>query len=725
MELHLDPVLPAWALAAFLATFAAGVAVAARELAIEGGRRAALHLLALEALALVLASVPLLRPRLDLEVVTQVPPRVLALVDASGSMGEAAPGPAPSQTRLERARALVEALGRSTGAAELEALAFSEGPLLGLAEARAAGGTDLEAALRAALERRGEAAALVLLSDGRANRGADPTAAALEAARLGVPVHCVAFGTDERAPGGGLRGLRLVVAREVLVDNRVPVHAQFRATGLAGRELVARLAVDGQAAGETVVRPAGEDAILTVRMDVVLAQEGEHELELSLGDGATGEAGPAVLQGRVLAAARRARVAIVEGTLRWEYKFLRRAVEEAPELGSRSYRLFLKDGSTPVPSVDELARYHVVVLGELPRETIPEGWLEALAERVARGTGLLLLGGAGSLGPGGYADTPLAALSPLVLSPLDERLDGEWQAEPTPAGERFFSEAFGLPVESVAATWRRLPPLDGRVTVSGVKPGAEVLLAGPAGDPVVAAHRYGRGRVVAVTADTTWRWRFAPRTEGELHLRYWHALLRWLADRERLATGSVVVRVDQARMRGADPLDAWVAAVGPEGAPLEGAGVRLVLEGPGGLRVETEAAPAGREHHARVLPPEGGFPPGRYLLRARVGVVEAGTEVEVGTDELGFEVLDPDDETADPTPRHDTLRAIARASGGVYTHEGRPGPVFGALAALAAAPGGRARRIEPVDLWDHPAVLVAFLALAGAAWALRRSYGMP
>ena len=84
--------------------------------------------------------------------------------------------------RSERAgaRALVEGLEPSGGTATGRAL----GTAIGLVERRARG------------EARRPPAAIILLSDGASTHGRDPILEARRAARAGIPVHTVAFGTD-------------------------------------------------------------------------------------------------------------------------------------------------------------------------------------------------------------------------------------------------------------------------------------------------------------------------------------------------------------------------------------------------------------------------------------------------------------------------------------------------------------------------------------------------
>src|SRR5690606_22119314 len=68
------------------------------------------------------------------------------------------------------------------------------------------------------------------------------------------------------------------------------------------------------------------------------------------------------------------------------------------------------------------ARHDLVVLGEVPALDFSTSQLDALAASVRElGGGLLLVGGERALGPGGYARTPIEAVSPTSFDLKQER----------------------------------------------------------------------------------------------------------------------------------------------------------------------------------------------------------------------------------------------------------------------------------------------------------------
>ncbi len=160
-------------------------------------------------------------------------------------------------------------------------------------------------------------------------------------------------------------------------------------------------------------------------------------------------------------------------------------------------------------------------------------------KRVRAGAGLLMLGGYHSLGPGGYAGTPLGRALPVVLGNAEI---GQY-AKPflptlTPDGARhpiLTNIADFFPTRSGEARAPGLPPLDGCTRVEGARPGATVLATLPdaADMPVLAVQPLDRGRTAVFTADTTRKWQQVPRAldRESPFARFWGQMVRWLAGR--------------------------------------------------------------------------------------------------------------------------------------------------------------------------------------------------
>ena len=203
--------------------------------------------------------------------------------------------------------------------------------------------------------------------------------------------------------------------------------------------------------------------------------------------------------------------------------------------------------------------------------------------------------------------------------------------------------------------------------------------------PVLATGTFGRGRVLALMTDTSWRWGITTgggTGDSSAYDRFWDTTMRWLArdplldparlstDRERYGPTSALrveaVLRDLAYQPFADErialrvLDARSAVVTELEARTDTDGVLrgelLAPADPGGYRVVAERLAPSDGRVSRRLPPDA---PGSDARR----LAEEVFVVELGGDEL-----------ADPRVRPELLRELAKKSGRtvvVVTHDSR------------------------------------------------------
>lgn len=114
-----------------------------------------------------------------------------------------------------------------------------------------------------------------------------------------------------------------------------------------------------------------------------------------------------------------------------------------------------------LPSSADLARYDLVVLADVPRAALGDGTLATLEAFVRDGGGLLVAGGGDAFGAGGWQDTRLPSLLPVLLD-LPER-DDEASLALALAIDRSGSMAgpkMDLTKEAARSTVDMLPPSD-------------------------------------------------------------------------------------------------------------------------------------------------------------------------------------------------------------------------------------------------------------------------
>ena len=161
---------------------------------------------------------------------------------------------------------------------------------------------------------------------------------------------------------------------------------------------------------------------------------------------------------------------------------------------------------------DELFAYHGVILDDLESEFFTQDQMVMLRRFVSsRGGGLLMLGGTESFTGKDFGNSPLGELAPVYPRRSgDERIDGPYRIELTREGLlqpwarlRETEQAEKVRIES-------MPPFATLNRVGDPKPGA-VQLATVRGEgeqmiPALVVQRFGKGRTAAILLGDLWRW---------------------------------------------------------------------------------------------------------------------------------------------------------------------------------------------------------------------------
>lgn len=411
---------------------------------------------------------------------------------------------------------------------------------------------------------------VLLITDGVDHGGRDVVQ---EAQRLGITVDTlVPRGSGEPREDTMLEIVGVQSARRVLLGSECRFLVSLRQRGYDDSPLKLVLAEDGErvATMDVAFAPGQEERHVTLTYRPRTTGIKAYALHVESVPPAAAlddSVKPYELSCHVVG--QRSEVLVLQDTWRWDFKFLRRVVEEDPSFSLTAFLprgdgTFMHYGEPdrtvspvgPPRTKAEIDWYDTIVLGDFR----PGAWSSALMSGISRavsedGKSLVVVAGPNIAR---MAQSPdMDALLPVEITPesatptqgpVDVRLTPEAAQSPS-----FFSAAGG----SAAQRWGALPAMDQIYAPLRKRPAATILLeavsnANAYGNLIVIAeHTVGRGRVAYVGTDTLWKWQMMGAVDeagNTPYTTFWQQTLRALAPR-RVSPGATNLWVQPERTR--------------------------------------------------------------------------------------------------------------------------------------------------------------------------------
>ncbi|MDR2863251.1 MAG: VWA domain-containing protein [Puniceicoccales bacterium] len=590
--------------------------------------------------------------------------------------------------------------------------------------------TALGDSLRQVLDaRRGQPlAGILVVSDGANNTGLPPASAAAVAKQDGVPLFLYGVGitSPQYLMVGSVSGPATTNVKE-----RVTFTARIKTHSMAGRRVEVQLKADGKVV---------DTQMLEIRTD------GEQEIALGYKPAVTGEVeieagiplppaeaalvrGGNVAKTKVLVVNEKIKILLVQQEPNWDFRYLFSLVQRDRRL---DIKYVLVKGDKGVAEADgaqsflqeipygksELYKYDVIVLADVAPESLGTPRMELLREWVDKnGGGIVLVAGEKHL-PALYAGTPLAPLFPV--EPQQTKFSSTYDAPVTlaltPAGEHSpLMTLSDLPEEN-RALWKKFPGVTWTAWVGAPRPGVQVLLADPTsgrsmaqgvGMPVITTQSYGRGQVLFIGTNQTYRWRH--KTGEKYFARLWNQFFQVLSNQKML--GDALTRLKTERLRYTTGervrINGHLFKNGFE--PLTDAEV------PGIVTVKTRDGKIQTAEGRMQSNPER---PGEYSveLTAVVPGRYAFHTVRDTAVVLAFDVEESQVELVDIAMNEPLLREMAEASGGIFLRE----EDLANLPELVASRSLGNTTFKTIPLNFAPWLLGVLLLLAALEWFFRR-----
>ncbi|HXG89713.1 MAG TPA: glutamine amidotransferase [Vicinamibacterales bacterium] len=579
-------------------------------------------------------------------------------------------------------------------------------------------------------------AGLVVVSDG-ADTAADSLGSSLLALKSqGVPVFTVGVGQETLARD--IQIGRVSTPRIALKGTTLMIDVIINQTGFAGQDITLDVEDEGRIVGSQAVKLPSDGSAATARVRFSVSDSGPRVFKFRVAP----QPGELVAENNTREAMvdvrdRREKILYFEGEPRFEMKFIRRAVQEDPNLqlvvlqrtADNKYLRLAVDGPDDLVAGfprtrEELFAYRGLILGSIEAGAFTGDQLRMIAEFVdRRGGGLLMLGGARSFSEGGYAGTAVSEVLPVTLdaSAREPQL-ARLTVRPTRAGAAQGVTQIAATESASAQKWTQLAALSPSVTTlnrtDGIKPGATVLLTGTDETrrerPVLAFQRYGRGKAFAFTLQDSllWQMHASIAVEDLTHEYFWRQLMRWLVDGvpDAVEPQSLTDRVEPG-----EPITLRAHVVDSDFVELNDATVIAHVGRPDGSIADIPMQWSGErsgEYFATVPSAVAGS------YEARIDAARGGKIV--GSTVAHVRAAPGDAEFFDATMHAATLRRIADQTGGkFYAANATHG-----LAEDLRYTGHGVTTVEERDLWHLPIVFLLMVGLLCAEWAYRRKVGL-
>ena len=572
--------------------------------------------------------------------------------------------------------------------------------------------------------------ALVVLTDGADNSGGIGRETIARIRQRRIPVHTVGVGREKIAPDVELTDV--VAPARTLADSRLSTQVTFVQRGYTQRK------------AKLTVRDSGK--VLATR-DITLKAEGMPQTEAiqfkADGTGAKSyqfsvepleneenTKNNALLR-LVNVESSKPRILYIEGEPRWEYKFIRRAVEDDKSLQvvtllrttqNKNYRQGTADGKEledgfPVKA-EELFKYSGLIVGDMEATYFTAQQQELIREFAnRRGGGVLFLGGRATLSDGGYPASPLAEMLPVHLPSGKGTFHRDKATfDLTMPGRDSLVTRLDDNPDSNAERWKKMPQVADYQEVGDAKPGAVVLgemhPQGKRATPGLALQPYGRGRTALFATSGSWRWQMLQHHTDRTHEMFWQQLLRWLASD---SPGRVISSTPHPVLADETKVSLRAEVRDKEYKPMTAVRVTANIVGPEASGGSIEMTPDPLEEGVYAAEWTA-VKPGSYVTE----VLVKRDQEEVGRDVLMFRREDGIAENFRQAQNRELLEKLAEQTGGRYY---RIEDLKNLPEQISYSEAGISTR-ETKDLWDMPALFLAALLLRSSEWLLRRKWGV-
>ena len=393
--------------------------------------------------------------------------------------------------------------------------------------------------------------AIVLATDGVSTQSASGALSAdqlAEIASYGVPIHAVGLGRTAIAEDLEITNLQMpatvlpntLIKADIGIRHDAAVKARVKVYD--GNRYITAQEVDLQIPETSSNEQSSVSTVTNTSIEFDAGEQGFKDIRFVL-DSLDGERN---LQNNSVSQLLEVRngqyqILYIDGEPRWEYKFIRRALESDSTLDlhtllwvsdNKFYRQGIDTSSQladgfPITK-EELFSYDAIIIGSVAAPRFNQIQQQIIFDFVNdRGGSLIMLAGRYGLAEGGWGNSQVGQLLPARLKEVQNSFVREpVKAQLTSSGVSSTMLKFAENEDDNFELWQTLPSLSDHQNLGSLRPAASTLLSTDSGMPLLVTQPYGKGKASIFATAASWRWQMKLPASDNRHHRFWRQLIR-------------------------------------------------------------------------------------------------------------------------------------------------------------------------------------------------------
>jgi len=572
---------------------------------------------------------------------------------------------------------------------------------------------------------------VVLITDGVDNASKQWTESLSRLEARHIPFYTVGVGSENITRDAEI--VKVAAPRETLKESTAVVDVSYRSHGFSGRKATLYVRENGVLLkSEEVVLPA-DGEIAEKSIDLPVKNEGTRLFSFALQAQDDRIPENNTLDALVEIKNDHPQILYIEGEPRWEFKFLRRAIQDDPNIRlvtllRSSQNKFYRQGIDKEEMLaegfpkkrEELFQYKGLIFGSIESTFFTQDQLKMVVDFVSnRGGGFLMMGGRNSFVGGRYQNSPIADILPIQMSQEDRTpIIGRLKLAVTDYGRTHPLMKLSPDANANIKQWSELPPLNDFNKTLEAKVGGIVLARGQpeqkgSSEPILLAYqRYGRGRTMAFTSGSSWRWQMEMDHEDMTYELFWKQILRWLVN---TSPDPVMISSDKDTYLPGEAIRLYAEVSNKTFDRMNNAKVIAKVTNPDGV-TESLALDWNGAQEGVYQTELNASEPGIY----RVEIDAAQGSENLGTNRTAFQVQDRPVEYYNARLDTRFLQSVASATGGRYYPLSKIGDVPDDAVYVA----GETSFVEQKELWDVPFLFMLLCVALAGEWFWRKRKGL-